>query len=876
MDKYEYKIKEDEIKELIKMQEFEEAAEVADTIDWRRVKSVKILCIVSDVYKKLRRYEDSRDMLLLAYDRHPGGRTIVYSLCELAIKMGDTGQALEYCKEFIQLAPKDPGRYILQYKLYEAQEVRLEERITVLEELKKRDYREKWAYELAYLYHKIGMETKCVEECDELIVWFGDGRYVIKAMELKMLHQPLTPEQQEKYDNRFAKPEPEPVTEPVVQDENVPMGETIRIPSEEVDIQVKTLGLRQCDTINLQAEVAAGLKEYLDNQKAHEDQDIDFEMADTSEFMMGVLATTEIVMPEGEVAAEEVAEESAPQEPESVVEEEISEVAQEEETQEESVEEAEPVQEAVPEAEHEKTEEAETAEEVKAPVPEDLEWQAGEMAKVLSVEGDGQISMVVPESVAIEKQITGQMNFSDIMLEWERMKLELEEKRKENVRQMVLKNTGSMFTEFEASVRDGLLEQLEKGKSMEEILPKAEKLSVEDIEEVSSDDEDDAVEELTEIEESVDDSVQMGELAEVVEEEELPEAEEVAEVEEIVEAEEETEAEELPEVEEIAEVEEETEAEEEEELPEVEEITEVEEETEAEDLPEVEEIAEVEEEAEAEEEEEEVSLEEADNISVEAEDDSQKDEKPSRGLSKEERELFAPYIQGRESKAQLIRVLDTISLAAYTGNVVITGREGLDTIGLARSFVRNLQQEDQNFSGKVAKISGNSLNKRNVPEIVEGLINGALIVQKAGDINEATAKSLYKVLQQETRGIVIILEGTKRTINAFFEKFSILEPCFNARIDMEALSNEALVAFAKKYAREQECSIDEFGMLALHRTIAERQTSDHAVTIMEVKDIMDGAIESANRKTIGHFFSILAAKRYDEEDMIIIREKDFM
>ena len=873
MDKYEYKIKEDEIKELIKMQEFEEAAEVADTIDWRRVKSVKILCIVSDVYKKLRRYEDSRDMLLLAYDRHPGGRTIVYSLCELAIKMGDTGQALEYCKEFIQLAPKDPGRYILQYKLYEAQEVRLEERITVLEELKKRDYREKWAYELAYLYHKIGMETKCVEECDELIVWFGDGRYVIKAMELKMLHQPLTPEQQEKYDNRFAKPEPEPVAEPVVQDENVPMGETIRIPSEEVDIQVKTLGLRQCDTINLQAEVAAGLKEYLDNQKAHEDQDIDFEMADTSEFMMGVLTTTEIVMPEGEVAAEEVAKESAPQEQESVVEEEISEVAQEEETQEESVEEAEPVQEAVPEAEHEKTEEAETAEEVKAPVPEDLEWQAGEMAKVLSVEGDGQISMVVPESVAIEKQITGQMNFSDIMLEWERMKLELEEKRKENVRQMVLKNTGSMFTEFEASVRDGLLEQLENGKSMEEILPKAEKLSVEDIEEVSSDDEDDAVEELTEIEESVDDSVRMEELAEVVEEEELPEVEEIVEEEEETEAEEE---EELPEVEEITEAEEETEAEE---LPEVEEITEVEEETEAEEeeeLPEVEEITEVEEEAEAEEEEEEVSLEEADDISVEAEDDSQKDEKPSRGLSKEERELFAPYIQGRESKAQLIRVLDTISLAAYTGNVVITGREGLDTIGLARSLVRNLQQEDQNFSGKVAKISGNSLNKRNVPEIVEGLINGALIVQKAGDINEATAKSLYKVLQQETRGIVIILEGTKRAINAFFEKFSILEPCFNARIDMEALSNEALVAFAKKYAREQECSIDEFGMLALHRTIAERQTSDHAVTIMEVKDIMDGAIESANRKTIGHFFSILAAKRYDEEDMIIIREKDFM
>ena len=168
------------------------------------------------------------------------------------------------------------------------------------------------------------------------------------------------------------------------------------------------------------------------------------------------------------------------------------------------------------------------------------------------------------------------------------------------------------------------------------------------------------------------------------------------------------------------------------------------------------------------------------------------------------------------------------------------------------------------------------MNKRNVPEIVEGLVNGALIIQKAEDINEATAKSLYKVLQQETRGIIVVLEGTKRAINTFFDKYSILEPCFNARIDMEALSNEALVSFAKMYAREQEYSIDEFGMLALHRVIAERQTSDHAVTIMEVRDIMDAAIESANRKTIGHFFSILAAKRYDEEDMIIIREKDFM
>ena len=200
MDKSEYKLRAEEIKDLISRGEYAQAAEIADTIDWRRVKSVMMLCTISDLYKINRRYEDARDMLLLAYERRPGGRTICYSLCELSIKMEEYVQAIEYYKEFVQVAPKDPGRYILQYKLYEAQDVSLEERIAVLEELKKRDYREKWAYELAYLYHRVGLAARCVEECDELILWFGEGKYVIKAMELKMLHQPLTPEQQEKYD----------------------------------------------------------------------------------------------------------------------------------------------------------------------------------------------------------------------------------------------------------------------------------------------------------------------------------------------------------------------------------------------------------------------------------------------------------------------------------------------------------------------------------------------------------------------------------------------------------------------------------------------------------------------------------------------------
>ena len=199
MDKTEYKIRAEEIKSLIRAQRFADAVKIADTIDWKRVKSVGMLCAISDLYKVNRRLEESRDILLLAYDRSPTRREIVYSLCELAIAMGEFVQAVEYYKEFVRLAPRNTARYILQYKLYEAQEVRLEERIAVLEEYKKHDYNEKWAYELAYLYHRVGLTTECIEECDELFLYMREGRYVIKALELKALHEQLSPEQKAVY-----------------------------------------------------------------------------------------------------------------------------------------------------------------------------------------------------------------------------------------------------------------------------------------------------------------------------------------------------------------------------------------------------------------------------------------------------------------------------------------------------------------------------------------------------------------------------------------------------------------------------------------------------------------------------------------------------
>ena len=247
-----------------------------------------------------------------------------------------------------------------------------------------------------------------------------------------------------------------------------------------------------------------------------------------------------------------------------------------------------------------------------------------------------------------------------------------------------------------------------------------------------------------------------------------------------------------------------------------------------------------------------------------------------RNLTREEKELYGQYIQGRSMKEQLIRAIDGISMAAYTGNVIVTGDEGMDSVGLAKNIIREVQMSDSNFSGKIAKISGDTLNTRDVKQIIDGLNNGALIIQKASRMNEETAEQLYKVLQQENLGIVVVLEDSKRMMDRFLQANEQLNTCFTSRVDVAALSNDALVSFAKKYAREKEYSIDELGLLALHTRIADMQTSDHAVTVMEVKDIMDEAIENANRKSISHFFDIILGKRYDDEDMIILKEKDFI
>ena len=903
MDKQEYKLRAEEIKSLIAKRDFFNAVKIADEIDWTRVRSVAMLCTVSDLYKANRRYKESKELLLMAYERHPNGRMILYSLCELCIKMGEVVQAIEYYKEFVQLAPMDNGKYILQYKLYVAQEVSLEERIAVLEELKKRDYREKWGYELAYLYHRIGLATKCVEECDELILWFSDGRYVKKAMELKMLHQPLTAAQEASYNSFIGKNAELPKPEPVV---DKPIEEQIKEPS---------VNVSEYNTINLQKALAESMKELLSPVVSDPVTEVKEEVVEeetigevTSQIMAPMFQDTsdmkevyfedktdEMVPPPAQmeeiIIKDEIVEEAIEEEIPDVVEEEteaieelpvqelevtpmaetVEESEEVEELEEEvSIEEEEPVvavmaQPKQPVAE-EKVEPVKPVVEAKqisfslsgvpyevpndatkeipsireimgrplvAPVTEVVKkteyTEDGiptNMVELLSQEYDGQISLVVAEETKVEKQITGQMNIEDVLGEWEKTKKEYEEKTKAERAKRVLEQTGAMFTDFEEKVRDGILEQLQKEQELEDAKSAEEKIA-------------DAKAELAK--------------EETVEE---PKEEEV--------------------LEEVKETVEETESKE----PEVEDVPEEKEErrtyTNLEDTAALEKLI-LEEEEEA--------AQEKESTKVVAEDSVdeketllkiQQAQEEIRELNEEEKALFAPFIQTKGAKRRFMKALDLISLAAYTGNVIVTGEADSDTLKLAKNIMKDIQMTDPNFSGVIAKVSGVSLNSKSVENTIAKLNNGGLIIEKASGMNSQAVMKLLKALNQEQTGIVVILEDTKKAIKRMLAAYPSMSTFFNARIEVEELNNDALAAYGRQYAAHLEYSIDELGMLALQTQIEDRQTSEHIVTVAEVRELVDGAIANANRKNIGHFFDIIMKKRYDEEDMIILREKDFI
>lgn len=920
MDKYEYKVRAEEIKSLIADGEYAEAAKIADTIDWRRVRSVMMLCTISDLYKINRRYEDSRDILLLAYEKGGGRRPIVYSLCELSIKLEEYVQAIEYYKEFVQLAPKDSGRYILQYKLYEAQEVSLEERIAVLEELKKKDYREKWAYELAYLYHRVGLESKCVEECDEMFLWFSDGRYVLKALELKKLHQPLTEEQEAKYEQMKHTGgiiEADIVTEgKAIQEEagqaaaeeeeddefsreqNVLTDPTQELPGKGLDdIEVKTVDVSQYNTINLQKELAESMKEFLEvsshaeeheNAVQKETQDVE-EEAEAAEAADMEEAADIHEVTASEMPVEERPAASGPEAPAAVkqdtdemqlisedmltdsdseaadhvseevffgntsevkVEDVISELVEKDAQTSRNIA-------AMQESVSKVADRAESLQKDRERLPEASPnpvisntgvirtfHKPSGFDDILSQEYDGQISLAIPEEEQIEKQITGQLSIDDVMAEWEKMKKDNEQKMLQEIKERVHKQTDSLFSDFDEATKTGLLEELEKAmvdaavreskKRAEAERPKVVKVS--DID--AKDEEKTATEDVNSVKEAEEAAEPAGKEESKAEKQPEEQTEEPLEV-----------------IEDAGIIEEET----------GEEDAPLDEEIPAEEAPEKE-IAEEEaaEEKTEEEKTEEEGTAEAGNSYT------------AREMSRSEREQFAPFIHHKKTRKQIVEVIDNISLASYTGNVVITGEEGTGTTALAKLLVKEVQLSDNNFSGKVAKISGGNMNKKEVGATLDRLLGGALIIESAASMKKNTVESLIRELNQEGKGLIIILEDKKEAIEKFLTKYPALATIFNLRVDVEALDDQTLVKYARKYALEQEYAIDELGVLALHTRIADMQTSDHEVTLSEIEEIVDEAIYYADKKTPKHFFDVLFGKRYDDEDMVVLREKDFM
>lgn len=1011
MDPYEYKLRSEEIKELIKEKDYQQAAEIADTIDWTRVRSVSTLCTISDLYKVNRRYNEAKILLDQAYKRNSNDKKIVYSLCELCIKMDDIIGATEYYKEYTRMAPTDDGKFILLYKIYEAQDVSLEERIGVLEELKKRDYTRKWGYELAYLYHRVGLATKCVEECDELITWFRDGKYVKKAMELKMLHQQLTESQENVY-NSMAKAEKK---------EDVDEHNTVYITKHNAkeddtdDIQVKTMDVGQYSTINIQKALAESMKDVLvaDDNFAPllQSENVSEEEVLQEEEREEVGSVTEAIMApmmmqdtgelqelyagagdDAEMAAklqegvtynnesEEESEELTAEQELLPAEEEQNEtddytriipVIRDEDLQaseslsEEETEVQPKTEENIPDSEeeingfddlkavgeeHEESEKGayiklnepyiegqplhiedrpvsqdtmvytprHTPNVVYSPLPDiDISKASKEelmdlinqkvqealdnalngqsmvtpenkyaniaqdtppvsMQKMLSQEYNGQISLVVPEQEKVEKQITGQLNIEDVLSEWENTKKQSQERYQEQLKQQLKEQTGSLFTDYDVKVRDAILKEMDGKKTIypdsidKEYEKYLDKMNQE--KEASPDEE-------------------AGDVAEVpVEQEELPEVEELVEIEEADNTEEISEekeeiAEEEPAEEEVfeEETEENTEdaSEESQEEAEEESADEAEEEVneeaseegteESEDSADSEEVTETEE-AEKDSEEESASDEKESNDSKS---ESEEPNDGSRDMTDEELSLFSTFVQTKQAKRDLIRELDKVSLASYTGNVLVTGDANDETVELAKSVLKYAQVSDPNFTGKTGKISGQVLNNKDVETMIGKLSNGGLIIEKASEMSAETVKTLLRVLNQDNQGVLIIMQDTAKAVRRMVEHFDGMREMFNVHIKIEELSDDTLVAYGRKYAEHMEYSIDEMGMLALHTRIEAMQTSDHIVTVADVRSIVDSAIEKAKKKNLKHFSDILFGKRYDDEDMIILKERDF-
>ena len=826
MDKYEYKLKLDQMKSLTAEGKYEEAAEIADTINWRKIKNINALVKVGEIYEKVGRYDESKDFLLTAYDKSPIGRMIIYRLAEVAVRTKSFDEAKEYYQEFVEIAPHDNLKYVLKYEISKAQGADIGTLIGILEELKEQEYSEEWAYELAYLYHKAGMSEKCIDACDELILWFGDGPYVERALELKMLYQPLTKQQEDKY--RTFRQRHDGVVE-VRPEDPLESGEIIPEPVQIKDVKMSA---ERFNTQNLQEELQRSMQEIMN---ATEKEAVNDTMDNIKKLVEDI--------PYLQIPSEK-----------------------EEEPQEEEV------------YQHIETDEE---------IDNSLKSNFQEML----VDEDGQMSLYMQGGRVAEPQVSGQMSIEDVLAEWEKTKRaaeaalqEAEQRKLESAKARALQEAEELLGRLA-----DVIPMLDSGLTPKDLL---------DQKYLSKDGQpnDSAVSMVTnmnqflqqEIDRLSDENAQMDEqlaavgaspvgdymanagvaaedaaqnvvaagVQELMAEEELPEIampEALAEADDTMEAG--TSAEDV-EAAILAETARQMakESVEKEELPEIElpgDLDLGKEETAEEILPA---IAEPE------------AFEVPDTISK---------------LSKELREIFTYFVPITGMEEQLCQALTGASqhlakgTTAGTGNMIIQGGSGSGKTVLATSMIKALQKETGKPNGKIGKIEASVLNQKDVAALLKKVAGGCLIIEKAGDLSRETALKLSLLLEQDTSGVLVIIEDTKHGIQKALSRDDGFAAKFSEKINIPIFTSDELVSFAKSYANELGYTIDEMGVLALYNSISNIEHADRETTLTEVKEIVDKAVAHSEKGGLKKAFSIITSRRYDEDDYIILREKDF-
>ncbi len=836
MDKYEYNLKIDQMKTLCAEGNYTAAAEIADSISWNKVKNVNALVRVGEIYEKVGRYEESKDILLCAYDRSPIGRMIIYRLAEVAVKMKDFDAAEEYYQEFVEIAPHDNLRYVLRYEIEKGRGTDISKLIDILEEFKEKEYTEEWAFELASLYHQANESEKCVEACDELILWFGDGPYVERALELKMLYQPLTKAQEEKYRKfRLAK---EGITT-IGADEMKRAGEYVHDP---VEIPQVSLSPERFNTVNLQKEIAKGMQQIIDaTEKTTVNDTIDnikkivgdnipyLQLQKQEEAASGHIETDEEIDGSLKLNFQEfLGEENDGQ---------MSLVVNEKTDLERQITGQITIEDVL--EEWEKTKRAAEA------ALQDAEQRRLESAKARALQEAGDImdrlNDVIPQLDAgvspkelLEKEYLS--NRTDAATETENTDSHTEEVAEEI--------TPDAIVPFPTEQQEEKLSQ-EQGELPEEQYPQmTEEQSEDEAPQEQGELPEEQYTQMTEMQPEEDLSQEQDELPELPSEEELL-ATALAATQKIG-----------P----VGVIEEDTsQASEPAVLPELSEEKPVDQEPrKAQDkLPKI----------------------------TMPEDLGLDDEEPKETvidhLTDEQKAIFSYFVPVKGMEDQLCQTLTNAvrhlkeDCTASTGNIIIQGGQGCGKTMLATSIIKVLQKECGKPNGKVGKIDAQALNKKDIQALLRKVSGGCLIIERAGDLSRESAVTLSLLLAQDDSGVLVILEDTSKGIRKALMQDDGFAKKFTEKVSVPIFTNDELVTFARAYAKELGYEIDEMAVLALYNRISNIQRLDQATTLTEVKDIVDEAIDREAHGGIKKAISILTAARYTDDDCIVLREKDF-